>query len=535
MIANKHILKSLPLLAAVLGKKYGINVEIGGKSAFTNGRTITIPSLPSECDSNLLGMVRGFIDHESAHIRHTDFDILKDESITPLEKHIWNTLEDWRVENQLSRIFPGCRKNFNWLIKNLFLKDSVEVRENNFKLNILNWLLLTVRSWDVPELEVRSKKYASIINGYLPGLIAPLEHVLAKVRKDCPNSNACLIYAKEIISILQGVTQQSEFKAISDTNTPASTGLKSLQSQKENQSRIDKIFPLTSKKLKDLELLLNASEQDLPIDLGSTLIKSLESHPGEIDEQIQVAVLGKRKHSALSKDEIAEVRKITNSMRVRLYSLLQATSLTRSKPARSGRLNYKRLHRALTHNPRLFLTDCPTQKINTAVHILLDCSGSMRRRIKLAGQTCHAVASALEHIGVNVAVSAFPSVYREGQSHKTIVPVLQHGERVHQRFKLSASGQTPMGEALWWTLQQMVQLKESRRIILIITDGKPDFIPTANQALKTGQQVGFEYYGLGIQSPEVHSLPLTNSKNINQINDLSSAMFEMLQKILTSK
>ncbi|MBI9109956.1 VWA domain-containing protein [Maridesulfovibrio ferrireducens] len=534
MIANKHILKSLPLLAAVLGKKYGINVEIGGKAAFTNGRTITIPSLPSECDSDLLGLVRGYIDHESAHIRHTNFDILKDESITPLEKHIWNTLEDWRVENQLSRIFPGCKQNFNWLIKHLFLSDKDKICSNHLGLNVLNWLLLTVRSWDTPELNARSKKYASIIEEVVPGLTFSLELVLIKVRGSCPDSKACLIYAKEFISILQGITRKSEFKAISKNITSANTGSKTQRSQKEEQSRRNETDQLTRKRLKDLELLLNASEQDLPMDLSSILIKSLKRQPGEIDELIQVAVLGKRGTSAFTQDEIAEVRKATNCMRVKFYSLLQATSLTRSKPARSGRFDYKRLHRALTHNPRLFLADSPTQKINTAVHILLDCSGSMRRRIQLAGQACHAVASALEHVGVNVAVSAFPSVYREGQSHKTIVPVLQHGEQVHHRFKLSASGQTPMGEALWWTLQQMVQLKEGRRIILIITDGKPDSIPTANQALKTGQQLGFEFYGLGILSPEIHSLPLNNSKNINQINELPSAMFEMLQRALTS-
>ena len=36
----KHIIKSLPLLASVLGRKYGVQVRIGGNKAFPNGDII---------------------------------------------------------------------------------------------------------------------------------------------------------------------------------------------------------------------------------------------------------------------------------------------------------------------------------------------------------------------------------------------------------------------------------------------------------------------------------------------------------------
>ena len=45
MIHNKDILNSLPLLASVLGRNYGVTVQIGGDSAYTNGNEIHIPSL----------------------------------------------------------------------------------------------------------------------------------------------------------------------------------------------------------------------------------------------------------------------------------------------------------------------------------------------------------------------------------------------------------------------------------------------------------------------------------------------------------
>ena len=46
MLRTKDIMSCLPLLACILGKQYNITVEIGGTTAYTNGKTIHIPSLP---------------------------------------------------------------------------------------------------------------------------------------------------------------------------------------------------------------------------------------------------------------------------------------------------------------------------------------------------------------------------------------------------------------------------------------------------------------------------------------------------------
>ena len=118
---HKHIIRSLPLLASILGRKYGVQVRIGGDTASADGDTIQLPDLPLDCDDTLLGLVRGYIDHESAHIRDTSFTALRAAGMTPLGKHIWNTIEDWRVENKLASIYPGCRDNFHWLIRHFFL------------------------------------------------------------------------------------------------------------------------------------------------------------------------------------------------------------------------------------------------------------------------------------------------------------------------------------------------------------------------------------------------------------------------------
>lgn len=85
----------LPLLASVLGNQYGVTVEIGGSEAYTDGKTIHLPALPLDSEPKLITMVKGYLDHESAHIRETDFEILRKANLTPFQHNLFNILEDW--------------------------------------------------------------------------------------------------------------------------------------------------------------------------------------------------------------------------------------------------------------------------------------------------------------------------------------------------------------------------------------------------------------------------------------------------------
>ena len=69
MLRTKDIMSCLPLLVCILGKQYNITVEIGGTTAYTNGKTIHIPSLKIDTDEIYINMTRGYVDHEAAHIR----------------------------------------------------------------------------------------------------------------------------------------------------------------------------------------------------------------------------------------------------------------------------------------------------------------------------------------------------------------------------------------------------------------------------------------------------------------------------------
>ena len=511
------------MVASVLGRKYGVQVIIGGSGAYTDGNTIHLPALPLDCDETLIGLARGYLDHEAAHIRETRFDWLKLANLTPLEMHVWNTFEDWRVEHRLARLFPGCRQNFNWLIQHLFGNDSEQAADP--AMAILNWLLLAVRAWDVPSLTGQRDMVEAFVETHYPGLTDRLSLVLKKVHTCCVSTQDCILYAREVVSILkEKMDSQTPDKRGSEEETSPQNGIRDGESVDSRKS---------------LERLLRTGSDELPNNVGEALSERLiKEQPQDLNDSIRVARLGSKSTKPIPTEDAAIIKRTSTALRIQLQGLLQSSVLERSKTARHGRLDSKQLHRLSVADSRVFKREGCRVGVSTAVHILLDCSGSMRRRIKLTTQVCHAVVTALDTIGgINVGVTAFPAgPPKDGGNGNdrgpTVCPVLKHGERMHAEFALSATGCTPLGEALWWVLQQMQPLSESRKIILVLTDGDPDSFKVAHDAIEDGRRFGIEIYGLGIMSEAISKLLPNHSRIIHNLPELAPAMFGMLRGAL---
>jgi hypothetical protein len=280
------------------------------------------------------------------------------------------------------------------------------------------------------------------------------------------------------------------------------------------------------------------SESEMPRTLGDTLKQILERISGESEgsECLRVAVVKGGLPGEMPKPLLEKAYSATKVMATRLSGLLQTQTLSRPHTGRRGRVDGTRLHRLAVQNLRVFQRPAERQGIDTAVHILLDCSSSMEECMPLANAACFSVASALRRIrGVNVGVTAFPGTW-DCEEPCTVAPILKHGQRMHTRFAARAYGSTPMGEALWWTCQEMMTLKEERKIVLILTDGHPDSIPNTEAALDVTRAMGLEVIGIGIGQYGEYILKLIeNSRVINGINELAPAMFGVLQQALTEK
>ena len=582
MIDTRAVMRSLPLVASVLGRKYGVKVEIGGMDAYTDGKTIHLPALPSEVPDSLLAMARGYLDHEAAHVRETDFSVLEEAKLSPLEMFVWNTVEDWRAEHKLASIFPGCRQNFDWLIAHIF---GSEERDESVQpaMNILNWLLLEVRSWDVQVLSNKRDTLAGQLDIDFPGVRPKIERVLKAVRTNCRSTQDAIGFAREIVRILDQFANpstrpeptdlvdpeqqqtQGDGKSLASTN-PSSAEVGNNQQKQENPSETEGTFSggdaQEGSAVEDYSLstdhadssrddhlddpgvigdeardhlldLLGAGENALPQSLGDILADALQVNSSRSKESaVTVAVPTTKNAGPLSEDDVLEARQASMALRTRLQGLLQIKILSRASSGRRGRLDTGQLHRLTVSDPRVFRVKAERAGIDTAVHILLDCSGSMVRRIRLACCSCYAVASALEAAKINVAVTAFPSSQLPSGSYSTVAPIIAHGQKVHIGLDLTPAGGTPMGEALWWLMQDMLPLSERRKIILVVTDGEPDSMDCAVQAIDQGSRAGFEIYGIGITSPGINMLLSGRSVVVNSMTDLAPAMFALLENAI---
>jgi len=579
MIDTRAVMRSLPLVASVLSRKYGVKIEIGGTDAYTNGTVIRLPSLPGDVPDTLLAMVRGYLDHEAGHVRDTDFQALKDAALTPLEKHVWNSIEDWRIEHKLASIFPGCRQNFDWLIAHVFGTETQEEPAQPAAI-ILNWLLLEVRSWDVQALSGRRDILAGQVDIAFPGLRPKIEHVLKLVRTRCRSTQDAIDFAREIVRVLDQLAnsstqsdqtdqinpkdQQNQGKEDTSASScsgddeqkedqpkqenPSETGGDSADAENQDGSPVGDYSPSTDQKdasgndrlrefgefgedgQKHLQDLLGAGADDLPRHLGDILADALQVTSRQSQEgAVTVAVLTQKSAGPLTEADVLEARQASMALRTRLQGLLQTKILARASSGRRGRLDTGQLHRLAVSDPRLFRTKAERTGIDTAVHILLDCSGSMARRIRLACCSCYAVASALGASKINVAVTAFPSSQLPNGSYSTVAPVITHGQKVHAGLDLVPAGGTPMGEALWWVMQNMLPLSEKRKLILVVTDGEPDSLDCAQQAIEQGCKAGFEIFGIGITSPGINVLQPGRSAVVNSMAELAPAMFTLLE------
>lgn len=526
MIHNKDIMNSLPLLASVLGNMYGVKVELGGSSAYTNGKTIHLPAMPLDPDEEVLALARGFLDHEAAHIRHTDFDALHNAKMDAFTHSIWNSIEDWRVENALSRVFPGCRSHFAWLIRHFF-------EEKPDRPNILNYVLLTVRSWDVPELEANAQLERDLCDQAWPGLTDKVDKVLARCRGHCPDTQAAIGYAQEIKSCVDEFVEESErsLKQNGDLQPKTSNDVGN-----KGQSATDSVQTKRSKAPGNANSQSHANPTDTPIpaDMAEQAAQQLQdATPEDQGKRLTVAtVCSDSTIRPMPPDQKAQAVKSTTAMRSKLQGLLQASTHDRCALGRKGKLDTHQLYKVSLGQQAVFKQNSRHVALDTAVHILLDSSGSMDGLpMQLALQACYALVYALQGIPhVKAAVTSFPG----DDFADSVQPILTSGERLKSDtpFNVRANGMTPLGPALLWTLQQLVHLREARKIILIITDGEPDNIACVQYALRLAKALQVEVFGVGVLDHNIATLLPGKSCVINSIEDLTHKLFQVMQHAL---
>lgn len=129
--------------ASTVGRNVGVQITFSGKTAFTTGKRINLPSLiaGSTLTEKEYRMFTGYLDHEISHTLHSDFAVVNDAvKAGKLCKHIANILEDVRIENKYLEKYPGAKSPLDEVCSALEQDYAQELRiagENLGELDIV--------------------------------------------------------------------------------------------------------------------------------------------------------------------------------------------------------------------------------------------------------------------------------------------------------------------------------------------------------------------------------------------------------------
>ena len=240
---------------------------------------------------------------------------------------------------------------------------------------------------------------------------------------------------------------------------------------------------------------------------------------------------------------LARVQAESARLSARLQGLVQASRMDRPRPVRSGRrFDPKRLHRVAVADERIFARRCHRVAPNTAVHLLVDLSGSMHAAVHRADgnpttrasgalESALALALTLDGIpGVTVATTAFPG--RAGTADR-VTRMVRHGQCPRAcagAFIQTARGGTPMAQALWYAAADLLACREERRMLMVLTDGEPDDTPEALRLIRLCRQAGIEAVGVGIGVDVRHLFP--TAIEVTEAKDLKGALFGVAERLL---
>lgn len=261
------------------------------------------------------------------------------------------------------------------------------------------------------------------------------------------------------------------------------------------------------------------------------------------------------------------VMSMVGPMQKDIERLMAAQSLSvRTSGHKSGRLHSASLYRVMQNDPRVFQRKQEHNSKDTAVMLLVDCSGSMMgARIVTAMQSAYALAQTLERVNIASEILGFTTgsmshtarkqAYEEYQKHRVqysrdshtiVMPIFKaFNERlnptVKKRIAYQLNVQSGMntntdGESLEYAALRLIPRREKRKVMLVLSDGQPvgdGSGPHLKATVSNLTKMGIETVGIGIQSDIVKNF-YPRHLSLNNVADLPSVVMGELKRILTN-
>lgn len=541
---NNHLTNALPIMVNNYSKMFGVSVRMQGTSAYTNGKTITIPRL----DINNPAKARlayGYLAHESAHVRYTDFKLIKQEFIKEdlLRFSLFNILEDSRIEALISREYIGVYENLS-LLNDYYEHDWISFCQNVSKINVLNVILSFIQSYSQVHCQHFFTSRARAVKLYTHLKNRMKERLLkriAKLTKKCSkakSSKEVLYFVDEIYEILA-----------SDENDFKNEKLKFMSEQKLNdelQNYEEKHGTIKDEHqknfIKELIKLKLASKGDpsnvTPSQSAAKIVE--ENGTGQSSSSREDFGLFNEKECQPGKHDY--IRYIDGSyalrraLNMKARSYVEAFGFTTDK---GSRIDPLKAQKVCVGETNIFKDRVSNRGFSTSVHLLVDVSSSMLTSDGLECTRCEEackvalmICMALEGIdGIKTMATYFPG---DTSEYEIALRDNEKVSHVASRFDQRPRGSTPLAQGLWYAFQKIEKLECRRNIILVITDGMPDSVNNVDTCFNYAKRRNIEIYGLSIRSSLILKL-FEKAQVLENASELEKVSFDLFSKLFDSK
>ncbi|EGQ8541928.1 VWA domain-containing protein [Vibrio parahaemolyticus] len=595
MSKKRTIYSALPIVAAAYGEKLGVKVAIGNDDAYTDGKTIVVPNIPD--DYPHMDAVWGYLAHEAAHVRFTDFGV---ERRRGLHAELSNVLEDCRIERAMMELFPGTSQTLNEVARYMAQAGHYEhVTDKEAPASILTgfclyWLQTKAVGQSV--LQPYLDSAASVFERVFPqGVVVRLNALLRKAVNTKSTAEVTSL-ADQIIKMIEEEKEKEEQKPQNgqDGNNQQSAGGNQPQNnqggsgndqnqgpsanggdqqgkdQKQDnaggksdpkgqgdQSKSDtdggskagqsqaggNSDAAKQDAAKMLQQVLNAGAGELRGDAHDALkaeLNRVAQDKGDSSYMTVRSAVNTQNNPAVGKSLVGDVKSTTSKIRTQLYGLVQASQRVAHRNQRSGkRVDARKLHRVVTGDTRVFLKPEAKKRPNTAVHILVDMSSSMAYKAANGKERQDIAREA--SLAISMALEAIPGVnpavtFFGGNRNQPVFSVVKHGDTVQNRagrFGFKATGGTPMAEAMWYAAFELTKTREERKMLIVVTDGQPQSAPACRSVIDLCERSDVEVIGIGVETTAVSGLFQKNIV-IDDAAALQRTLFKLMERSLTA-
>jgi cobalamin biosynthesis protein CobT len=188
-----------------------------------------------------------------------------------------------------------------------------------------------------------------------------------------------------------------------------------------------------------------------------------------------------------------------------------------------GRLNTAALHTLAAGNDKVFKRRREIAGIDSAVCVLIDVSGSMRRaQTQVAVSTAYALLESLEQAGVKTSVLTF------GSRVAVLKPFESRSIKRHRDLlrSLGDGGGTNDYYAVRIAHEMLSKQDAQRKVVFVLTDGMGDMDSTKAQ-IKSGEALGITTVGVGIC--EDVSFVYAKSVTVNDLTEVAHTSFRQIK------